>query len=629
MKRSTGRIFIAACAAIFLAYSAQLSWAGQPVVVGFETVEGFPAAGTDFTGLTNTNGGVVELWDSLNLNVAPDLGLHTDDGPGAPPGVFSDAPSPVGGAQIAGASGLSPLKAQVIMDLDNTQNLSLTSFHYANRGGYPPRLRVHYFGTSDEFLGTNSYTFGSDPTRKNSGGAHCYYSGAGGGCGVGLGIDSTGFLPVFQQITPTEPFKNVAVGKVVFESFADNFWNGDIPGANHGSFFLDDITLSPATTTFNADNNFRISFETNEGFADEDGASIQGTSIPGALTNITVVDQVASGVEELQVDHGPGFLGRTNFPGCCGSDFPETEPETIFGEQIAFMRPNGTGTGSFGIELDLLNSAELSPLSFWFAYRGNGSANTVTVEYFDLNEQTLGTETWFGSTDGGTQLGTDNLAYPEFDKLIVGSGSQTALPTVVGVPLSKMIITSDHNVGMTCGGGTSPCNAQFTMDDLLFTCTTGTCPGPPGGTSGDFNNDNVLDDLDIDILAAAVRNGTSDSDFNVDGLGGDVPDNADFDFYVTDSSFIGTLFGDHDLNKNVNFNDFVKLSNNFGNANTLWNQGNGNSDNFTNFNDFVRLSNNFGMMVASGSDVPEPAAVGLIAIGALVVGRIRRRKFTD
>ena len=91
----------------------------------------------------------------------------------------------------------------------------------------------------------------------------------------------------------------------------------------------------------------------------------------------------------------------------------------------------------------------------------------------------------------------------------------------------------------------------------------------------------------VDIFAAlTVRNGTSDSKFNVDGLGdANIPDDADFDFYITDDSMLSTGLGDHDLNMIVNFSDFVKLSNDFGMSGTGWDQGNGNTDDITNFND--------------------------------------------
>ena len=147
---------------------------------------------------------------------------------------------------------------------------------------------------------------------------------------------------------------------------------------------------------------------------------------------------------------------------------------------------------------------------------------------------------------------------------------------------------------------------------------------PPAGMPCDFNSDSDCNDLDIDLLAAAVRNGTSDAKFNVDGVGGDIPDDADFDFYITDDSMLSTGLGDHDLNMIVNFNDFVKLSNDFGMSGTGWDQGNGNTDDVTNFNDFVRVSNNYGMSFASGSNVPEPMALTLVAIGGLLVTRRSR-----
>ena len=87
---------------------------------------------------------------------------------------------------------------------------------------------------------------------------------------------------------------------------------------------------------------------------------------------------------------------------------------------------------------------------------------------------------------------------------------------------------------------------------------------------------------------------------------------------------LSTGLGDHDLNMIVNFDDFVKLSNNFGMSGTGWDQGNGNTDDVTNFNDFVRVSNNFGMNFASGSNVPEPTALALVVIGGLVATRKRK-----
>ena len=98
-----------------------------------------------------------------------------------------------------------------------------------------------------------------------------------------------------------------------------------------------------------------------------------------------------------------------------------------------------------------------------------------------------------------------------------------------------------------------------------------------------------------------------------------IPDNNDYDFYITDDSMLSTGHGDADLNMIVNFNDFVSLSNDFGVTGTGWERGNFNTDDITNFNDFVALSNNFGMNFASGSNVPEPATLVLLGLGGLLL----------
>ena len=138
----------------------------------------------------------------------------------------------------------------------------------------------------------------------------------------------------------------------------------------------------------------------------------------------------------------------------------------------------------------------------------------------------------------------------------------------------------------------------------------------------DFNSDTACNDLDIDLLAAAIRNGTSDAKFNVNAIGGDVPDQADFDFYLTDASMLSTGFADGNLDRVVNFDDFVLLTNNFNMSPTGWAQGNYNTDDNTNFNDFVILTNNFNMSFGSdGTHVPEPTAAVLLAFGALALVR--------
>ena len=142
---------------------------------------------------------------------------------------------------------------------------------------------------------------------------------------------------------------------------------------------------------------------------------------------------------------------------------------------------------------------------------------------------------------------------------------------------------------------------------------------------GDFDDDGLVNEADIDQLRSAIDMMQSDPRFDVNGAGGNVPDAADFDFLI--SNILNTGHGDADLNRVVNFDDFVVIANQFGNNGTGWGGGNFNLDFSTNFSDFVLLSNNFGMdFTAHDTLVPEPAAQWLLiaASSALLAPRRHR-----
>lgn len=86
-----------------------------------------------------------------------------------------------------------------------------------------------------------------------------------------------------------------------------------------------------------------------------------------------------------------------------------------------------------------------------------------------------------------------------------------------------------------------------------------------------------------------------------------------------------TRIGDANLNGTTEIGDFSLLAANF-NQPSLWNKGDFNYDGVTNISDFALLAANFNQSVATGSrtSVPEPAAIGVLAVGSLAMMRRRR-----
>ena len=87
----------------------------------------------------------------------------------------------------------------------------------------------------------------------------------------------------------------------------------------------------------------------------------------------------------------------------------------------------------------------------------------------------------------------------------------------------------------------------------------------------------------------------------------------------------GCAQGDLDGNGTVNFDDFLILSSNFGLEVGSCAEGDIDGSGTVDFNDFLTLSGNFGNAVAAAS-VPEPSSSLILALGAMLLGVVRRRR---
>ena len=138
---------------------------------------------------------------------------------------------------------------------------------------------------------------------------------------------------------------------------------------------------------------------------------------------------------------------------------------------------------------------------------------------------------------------------------------------------------------------------------------------------GDFDADGSLSGSDVDILSEAIRSQSSDLlfDLNKD----QVIDLVDHETWVV--QIAESQFGDANLDKEVNFEDFLALSQGFDSPGG-WSNGDFNGSGIVRFDDFLLLSANFGWAAISAAAVPEPNFGRLFAMAALCLLGIHGRR---
>jgi hypothetical protein len=122
-----------------------------------------------------------------------------------------------------------------------------------------------------------------------------------------------------------------------------------------------------------------------------------------------------------------------------------------------------------------------------------------------------------------------------------------------------------------------------------------------GPLVGDFNEDGVVNERDIDQLVAAITTNRFDAAYD---LNQDRRLNADDQTYLLEH-VLGTRRGDADLNRKVDFADFLALSASFGRDVARWRHGNFDLDGRVAFGDFLHLSTNFGFDVEAVEVIDE------------------------
>jgi hypothetical protein len=141
---------------------------------------------------------------------------------------------------------------------------------------------------------------------------------------------------------------------------------------------------------------------------------------------------------------------------------------------------------------------------------------------------------------------------------------------------------------------------------------------------GDVNGDASVNIEDIDLLAAAIRQGEYTANHDLDGDGQITF--ADREMLIRD--ILHTEYGDFNLNRIITAGDYTVWASNFGRTNAGWEDGDANGDGIVDGGDYTLWADMMGQVgqvdASQGTPTPEPATMALIFTGAMVV--VSRRK---
>ena len=449
-----------------------------------------------------------------------------------------------------------------------------------------------------------------------------------------------------RNFNPIDPFDRVSTtGTTGFYDVYMSFFNADVNGTVFGAVNFDDFQLEgTAMGTIGADfGTPLLSVADNGGFKDVDFFFFDVTS--DDLLDVTASSSDASLVPALglwELSSGQDSIDKI-FDTAASTTrviYPLTNGQDVFisvtgeGNQGFnwFAPASGTGgdVGEYQLSVNLRSANDLQLLA-----NDSITANTPTAIAIDELE--------FGNVglDGSLVLDASDIDIYEYKPpeshivrvVVNGSGDDGADPFLRIFNEEGEQLAANDNAGLNTTS--SAISLQVLGGQTYYIGVNGASPqagdyepltgsGAAAGSvgdyvlsineiqPGDFNGDLIIDGPDIDLARMAIINMLNDPLFDVDGIGGSVPNEADFDFLL--SNLIGSGRADGNLDRMVTFNDFVLVTNNFDSVGTGWSQGNYNLDTLTDFDDFVVLTNNFGADFTLAADINRDGKVDEIDV---------------
>jgi autotransporter-associated beta strand protein len=240
-----------------------------------------------------------------------------------------------------------------------------------------------------------------------------------------------------------------------------------------------------------------------------------------------------------------------------------------------------------------------------------------------------------------------NVAAPDTVRIgtaLANAPGTTAALTKTGAGLAILVHPLSYTGATTVNGGTLQLNENAHTAVLGTTTPATTVADLRAGRlvfdyTGNVSRADVIVPIldaghDADFSTGPIRSSTATANRGL----GYLDDAANQKFIVA-----AALYGDSNLDGNVNFADLVRLAQNYNQTGKTWDQGDSNYDGGVNFADLVALARNYNQSIATGSMlaigdaasfagdwalaqslVPEPASLMTIAVAAGVVARRRR-----
>jgi len=255
----------------------------------------------------------------------------------------------------------------------------------------------------------------------------------------------------------------------------------------------------------------------------------------------------------------------------------------------------------------------------------SAGATLVVADPMNLNGRT------FTKTGSGTLLIEAPVRSTSPGSLVV-NGGQTAVNFGIGAAATAAN-AAVGNVAVSVVGSKATFNADQTLRGLdAVTANAGDQEiNLAGSRVRVYPANRAIEEASINAdIRSAILSGTGR-----DGIYDSNDTSANFSVGVTDKAIDAhgdlnvllrlTRSGDANVDGTVTLDDFTALAAQFGQTGT-WDQGDFNYDGNVNLDDFTSLAANFGQSAADlpRSSVPEPTAIGLLAVAAGFVTRRRR-----